>query len=124
MKAKIINIVTFPSRNGFGLDADLMLDGIKAAHVHDEGNGGIWRYTVLDQKLFTAFTEKLQEFPPFIHPELTAPIQMDADLFITLLHDAQEDGIPFNILEEPETLAAHILRGIDETKEITKQHLS
>jgi len=99
MKAEIINAVMFPSRDGYGLDADLMLDGIKAAHVHDNGDGSAYTYTVFDKAKFKAFEERINECPPYFYIQMRAELKLDKDLFIAILHEAQESKRTFNLLE-------------------------
>lgn len=99
MKAAIINAEMFPSRDGYGLDAVLSLDGIKAAHVHDNGDGSAYHYSILDKAKFAEFEKKLKECPPYYDEQLKSEIKLDMDFFIALLHEAQENKKSFTLLE-------------------------
>jgi len=52
MNLSVENIVTFVGTDGYGLNADLLLDGKKIAFVIDNADGGEYHYDVLDKEKF------------------------------------------------------------------------
>lgn len=49
MKIELKNIRTHQGRQGYGLNADILVDGKKVVHVLDSGNGGCFDYTLCGQ---------------------------------------------------------------------------
>lgn len=47
-RLSLVGIKSFRGREGYGLNATLLLDGVKVAEVLDEGNGGSTRYNWTD----------------------------------------------------------------------------
>jgi hypothetical protein len=68
MKITLKNVKTFQGREGSGLNADIYLDGVKIAHVHDQGNGGEYFYDVFDRDKYKALTDHLATLPDHIYP--------------------------------------------------------
>lgn len=103
MKAKLVNIKTFKGRDGYGLNADLIVNGNKVAQVHDNGDGGAYCYRVFDESTFKSFKDYIELLPPVFVPSIQMELKPDIDLFIALLHDAQEgntSSVALNVITD------------------------
>lgn len=98
MKAQLTNIKMFPSSQGYGLKATLILDGTKAAHVYDKGDGGAMTFDVVDKEKFNTLKTAIAELPPVFVPSWGMEMKLSEGLFICLLHEAQVTKTDFNLL--------------------------
>ena len=56
-------VQSFRGHDGFGFNADLYIDGKKAATVFDDAHGGCYSYTVVDADLFRQFKVHVESLP-------------------------------------------------------------
>src|SRR5262245_37793670 len=99
MTAQVKNAKFFKGRDGYGMNATLYVDGKRTTLLYDAGDGGSMSYHVLDAPRFKAFEDAIEKFPPYFVEEMGLEIKLSTDLFISVLHDAQECGKTLKLLE-------------------------
>ena len=76
----IENAKFFEGKCGIGLRADFLVNGVSAANFTDKADGGAYTYVVTDKVHFDIAKQEIEK-------------HMDIDLFMSLLHFAQEGGV-------------------------------
>jgi len=63
MKIELKNIKTFEGHDGIGLNADIFVDGVKTAHVHDGAYGGCYEYHTHNKEKMTQLEDWVKQQP-------------------------------------------------------------
>lgn len=63
MKIELKNIKTFDGHDGIGLNADIFVDGVKTAHVHDGAYGGCYDYHIFNKTKMNELNEWVKQQP-------------------------------------------------------------
>lgn len=82
-------VKTFRGRDGYGLNAELWIDGIKSAYVIDHANGGPFHYDVYNKEKFTKLENHIAGLKETMYnlDGLQVEMKPDMDLIIAEIMD-------------------------------------
>lgn len=92
MNATVKAVKTWRTDDGGGWQADLFVDGRKAALVTDEGTGGCLRWQVLNVEAVEAFATSCGVAQPFAGRSAMVMCDTEMDIEIAKLVDAHEQA--------------------------------
>lgn len=82
----IKNYRSFPGGEGYGFSASLYIDGKRVGEITDYGNGGEWRWSILEgcHDLVAEFEDLCRALPPaeWTVEDKTYSVPMDSDIWI------------------------------------------
>jgi hypothetical protein len=102
-KIELKNVQTFQGHEGYGLNADIWINGLKCMHVHDSANGGCYDYhpftyqnpkaeqVKANIKLLDAYVDSL---PPkeYVIEDIQDTYKQDLDTVINTIMEERESA--------------------------------
>lgn len=67
MKVEAKGYKKFHGHDGQGFEVSIYVDGKRTARIFDDGWGGEWQYTIFNQELLDALTEKVTALDPHVY---------------------------------------------------------
>lgn len=95
---KLVNIEMYPSRNGYTLDATLLMNGDFVCDIEDKGDGSLPILRKVNQPVLDKIISALEQLPPQFIDSYGCELKVDIYLFIDLLNYAQETKTEFKLL--------------------------
>lgn len=97
-KFNLKNIKTWNSRNGYGMNATLVIDNVSVCVMNDIGEGSQPSFDIIDQNLFNQLQAKIEELPEIFVEQYECELKIDLCMFIDILHYALESKTEFKLL--------------------------
>lgn len=92
------NIRTWNARNGYGMEATLVINNKEVCTMTDLGDGSHPQFNVKEQKAFDQLTKTINELPEMFLEVYGCELKIDVCMFIDLLNYALETKTEFKLL--------------------------